>query len=669
MEAIGLKEFLNYRFLSQVRYAPDGKRAAFVVSNCNEEDNCYESRIWLYDGEIKPLTDVGKESSFIWLDENRLLFNAVRSAKEKKRAEKKDIFTSYYVLDVRGGEAMPAFTLPFAAMSVRRLEENLFLVYGMTDANNPDFYKMDEEERGKVLKSYQDDKDYEVFDEIPFWSNGRGVMNKRRLSMFIVETDPAGKDPVKIERITNPLFSAKGSAVRGDFIYYSGNEYETKSKLGSHDIYRYDRKTGENKLLAHDENVNVHDIVESDGRILVIANTMKAHGLNENASVYLLDEEAGTLSLLRHEEYNMYSDVGSDCRYGGGGESSQARGSRVYHLTTREGSSHLYALESSGDSTPIVTKEGSIDGFSVNENAGEALLIALYDGRLQELYAADIESGEVRRLSHFNDDVLKDKYVAEYNPVSVKSCGYDIGGWVLLPKDYSPEKSYPAIFDIHGGPKTVYGPVFYHEMQLWANMGYFVFFCNPKGSDGRDNDFMDIRGHYGETDYQNLMDFADAVLEKYPQIDKKRVCVTGGSYGGFMTNWIIGHTDRFCCAASQRSISNWLSYYGVSDIGFYFAVDQCDGDIFDTPEQLWKQSPLRYASDVKTPTLFIHSDEDYRCPLEQGIQMYTALAVRGVPARMCVFHGENHELSRSGKPLHRIRRLTEMTDWFEKYSG
>jgi dipeptidyl aminopeptidase/acylaminoacyl peptidase len=206
-------------------------------------------------------------------------------------------------------------------------------------------------------------------------------------------------------------------------------------------------------------------------------------------------------------------------------------------------------------------------------------------------------------------------------------------------------------------------------MQLWANMGYFVFFCNPKGSDGRDNEFMDIRGHYGETDYQNLMDFTDAVLEKYPQINRQKVCVTGGSYGGFMTNWIIGHTDRFCCAASQRSISNWLSFYGVSDIGWFFVPDQCNGDIYRNPMDLWDHSPLKYAANVKTPTLFIHSDEDYRCPLEQGLQMYTALMDRGVESRMCVFHGENHELSRSGKPKHRVRRLQEITDWFEDHVG
>ena len=135
-----------------------------------------------------------------------------------------------------------------------------------------------------------------------------------------------------------------------------------------------------------------------------------------------------------------------------------------------------------------------------------------------------------------------------------------------------------------------------------------------------------------------------------------------------MTNWIVGHTDRFCCAASQRSISNWLSYWGVSDIGSFFTLDQNAADPWESPEKLWERSPLKYADKAVTPTLFIHSDEDYRCPLEQGLQMYSALVQRGVPARLCLFHGENHELSRSGKPKHRLRRLKEITDWFETYT-
>jgi len=249
----------------------------------------------------------------------------------------------------------------------------------------------------------------------------------------------------------------------------------------------------------------------------------------------------------------------------------------------------------------------------------------------------------------------------------VDSKGVRVDGWVLLPQDFDPAKTYPAVFDIHGGPKTVYGPIFYHEMQYWANEGWIVFFCNPTGSDGRGNAFADIRGKYGTIDYENLMDFCDGVLDAYPQIDRSRVAVTGGSYGGFMSNWILGHTDRFACIGTQRSISNWISFSGTSDIGPYFGSDQMAADLTDV-NKLWFHSPLAYAQNAKTPTLFIHSDEDYRCPLSEGMQLFTALVQKGVPARMCVFHGENHELSRGGKPLHRARRLKELTDWFTTYT-
>ena len=228
------------------------------------------------------------------------------------------------------------------------------------------------------------------------------------------------------------------------------------------------------------------------------------------------------------------------------------------------------------------------------------------------------------------------------------------------------------MLDVHGGPRAVYGETFFHEMQVWVSRGFVVFFTNIKGSDGRGDAFADIRGDYGGTDFQNLMDFTDAVLKAYPNIDKKRLCETGGSYGGFMTNWIIGHTDRFCCAASQRSIANWISMSFISDIGPYFGPDQCGGKgLFgdENTKALWDHSPLKYAKQVKTPTLFIHSEEDYRCPLPEGMQMMQALAVNGVETRMVIFKGENHELSRSGKPQHRVRRLKEITEWFEKHTG
>ena len=286
-------------------------------------------------------------------------------------------------------------------------------------------------------------------------------------------------------------------------------------------------------------------------------------------------------------------------------------------------------------------------------------------GSLQEIY----RNGE--RQTSFNDRILEGKYVALPEKIDYENDGVDLDGWVLLPKDYDPSKTYPAILDIHGGPKTVYGEVFYHEMQVWANKGWFVMFCNPRGGDGRGDEFADIRGKYGTVDYSDIIKFVDVVLEKYPQIDPKRIGETGGSYGGFMSNWILGHTDRFAAIATQRSISNWVSMWGTSDIGQGFVDDQTGAKLMDgEAEKIWLNSPLPYIiENAKTPTLIIHSDQDYRCPIEQGYQLLSVLKMRNVPSRMVIFHGETHELSRSGKPKGRVKRLTEITDWMEKYIG
>ncbi len=662
MEQLQLNDFLNYLFLSQPKYSPDGKNAAFVVSNCLEEENCYESRLWLYNGSgLRQLTDLGKEGRYIWEDETHLLFPAVRSASDQKRQKAKEQFTHFYRLDITGGEALPAFCLPFQAGTLHKTGPHTYLTVGSIDANHPDYYKLSKEEREAIIKSYEDDQDYEVLDEIPFWSNGQGFGNKKRSALFLCDVETG-----ECKRLTDPYFDVGALAIMGNTAYFGGESYKSRPTEVS-GLWKLDCTTGDISLVTEKLPIRLYDLIATDSRLLATGNTGKQHGLNENAWVYEVNVATGELTVISQQDENMYSDVGSDCRYGGG-EPKQPVKENLYHLTTRWGNSHLYRLSPDGTDTALTDREGSIDSFAISPDEHTALLVAMHDMKLQELYTMDLDNGTITQVSAFNQKVLENKYVAQPRRLTLVSDGLEIEGWVLLPKDFDPEKKYPAVLDVHGGPKTVYGPVFYHEMQLWANRGYFVFFCNPKGSDGRGNEFADIRGHYGETDYQNIMDFTDLVLSTYPQIDAKRVAVTGGSYGGFMTNWIIGHTDRFACAASQRSISNWLSFYGVSDIGYRFATDQCDGNPFDTPEALWVHSPLRYAKNVVTPTLFIHSDEDYRCPIAEGLQMFTAITDRGVPARLCWFRGENHELSRSGKPKHRVRRLKEITDWIETYT-
>ena len=306
---------------------------------------------------------------------------------------------------------------------------------------------------------------------------------------------------------------------------------------------------------------------------------------------------------------------------------------------------------------------------SCRQNHSSLCIIGFYQQNRSEIYLVH-NPEKLQRLTYFNSQNLS---TVKPLPLTITS-RFDreaVNGYVLLPPDFRQEAraSYPLILDIHGGPKTVYGSTYYHEMQVWANLGFVVCCTNPHGSDGRGNKFADIRGAYGQQDYDDLMDFLDAVLKTYPQIDSKRLGVTGGSYGGFMTNWIITHTKRFQAACTQRSISNWLSFYGTSDIGYLFATDQNKVKNFSLEDQktLWEHSPLHYINNAVTPTLIIHSDADYRCPYEQGMQLHTALTALGVPNKLCVFHEENHELSRSGRIKAREQRLNLITHWFLQY--
>lgn len=660
MKKLELKDFLNYKYVSDVAYAPNGKAAAYIVTYSNEEENSYEGNIWVYEnGQTRQLTALGKERGFFWEDDTHILFAAIRSEKEKKREKEKEQFTAYYRIDIHGGEATPAFTFPFAIEHLEKIQGSKYLASATIDANYPDYYKMTDCEKKDVQKVYEEENDYEVLDETPFWFNGGGFKNKKRNALFIVDVQT-----LEAKRITEPLFDRERYAIIGDKVYYTGSCYQCKMPRHP-ELYEYDFEEDTTKCLYENGEYSIQALQSFDGELYMLASTQGVFGLNENPKFYKVDIETGEITLFLAYEEAVGSSVGSDCRMGGG--TAMDEGCRnLYFITTRRNSSHIYSLDKAGVAAPVLTEEGSIDCLAISKENEEILFVGMLQQKLQELYKVDA-AGTVTQLTHLNEDALKEKYVAVPEKINIVSQGTDIDGWILKPMDYKEDNTYPAILDIHGGPKTVYGEVFYHEMQVWANQGYFVFFCNPTGSDGRGNEFGDIRGKYGTIDYDNIMDFTDAVLERYPQIDKKRVGVTGGSYGGFMTNWIVGHTERFAAAATQRSISNWISFSGVSDIGPLFAADQTGGDIYENMEKMWEHSPLKYAQNVTTPLLFIHSNEDYRCPMEQGMQFYTALADQGNLVRMCYFKGENHELSRSGKPRHRVKRLTEIGNWMDKF--
>ena len=663
MKKLELEDFLQYRYLSGLSYAPGGQHAAWLVKEADWDKNGYNTHLWLRRGDQNTqLTAAGDETVYCWEDAEHILFQDCRSDRQKARRANGEQFSVYYRIDINGGEAVEAFELPIPTSEIAVLNDRYYVAIGRIDVNQPDYYCMSAVERKAIEDDRKANANYQVLDEIPFRFNGLGYINKVRNAIFLVD-----RTTLEMKRISAPKEEVNTYALMDGKVYYCAEPIDTKI-LYRQNIMAYDPESGESRCLYDGGAYQIEYIMAYQGKLVFAGSTQQYIGYNENPMFYQVNVETGAIELFSDNPDSLHPAVGSDCRLGRT-RLYKVCGDFIYYLATIRNAVWLMRMNGQGDRSALIRYEGTVDDFDLCEENDTILAVGMYDGALQDLYAFD-KDGENRTLvSDFNVEILKDKYIAECERISFQVQDYDLDGWVLKPADYDPEKSYPAILDIHGGPKIAFGETFYHEMQAWANRGYFVFFCNPVGSDGRGNDFIGVmRGNYGTIDYESLMVFTDTVLERYPQIDKARLAVTGGSYGGYMTNWIIGHTDRFACAASQRSISNWLSFYGSSDLGFNFNVDQVATTIYEGPEKMWNCSPLKYADKIKTPTLFIHSDEDYRCPLEQGLEIFTAMVDRGVPARLCLFKGENHELSRSGRPQGRLRRLREITNWIETYT-
>ena len=246
---------------------------------------------------------------------------------------------------------------------------------------------------------------------------------------------------------------------------------------------------------------------------------------------------------------------------------------------------------------------------------------------------------------------------------------HDLQGWILAPHRLSRARKGPALLYIHGGPATQYGHAFFHEFQVLAARGYTVFYGNPRGGTGYSEKHLNaIVGKWGTIDYDDLMAFADVALRRARHVDRRRVAVAGGSYGGYMTNWIIGHTNRFACAITSRSISNFMSFVGTSDFGWLWPKEFGTGGPWEAPERYLRMSPLYYLKNMRTPTLIEHQEEDHRCPIEQAEQLWTALKWKGVPVEFLRYPGEPHGMSRGGRPDRRIDRLERILAWLERWT-
>ncbi len=346
-------------------------------------------------------------------------------------------------------------------------------------------------------------------------------------------------------------------------------------------------------------------------------------------------------------------------------------GETLYFQVAHHGNTLLKSIASQGDKGNLQTVLGDKGVVGSYNFSREQSKLAYFHADMVnpgQVWVRDMASGRSRKLTHINENTLRVLDLGEVEEVWFKgNCDNDLHGWILKPPGFDGSKKYPSILEIHGGPLVQYGNFLMHEFYYLAAHGYVVYFCNPRGSQGYGEEHAKaIRDNWGTVDYDDLMAWAD-FIEKKPYIDKKRMGVTGGSYGGYMTNWIIGHTDRFKAAVTQRCVSNLISMWGSSDFNWVFQEVFGDESPWENVENYWRQSPLKYIGNAKTPTLVIHSEQDLRCATEQGEQVFVALKKLGVDTEMVRFPDEPHGLSRGGRTDRRIERLKHMLRWFDRY--
>lgn len=632
MSKTKLKDILGYDFLSGLEISPDGLKLAYKKTRGNYEDNKYETDLWIYDTKDDknyPITDKGDASLFTFSKDKNLIYKS-------KSNDKKDSFKVYDGY----GIGKKAFDIKLDVKNIKWLKDDLYLIYGSD--------KKDEKDKQKKEKN----KYFEKLDTLPFWFNGKGYLSKEKSAYYFYDAADDKLDKIVDSKFPNEIYHLAFNKDYSKAIFVRANYDSNQVAESRESLVLFDIKTKTQKVLV-DRIFSFYTAEFLEDKIIFVGTDMKKGGINEDSFVYVADFD-GNYEKITNDEFDMSfgNSLGTDARYGSG-KSFYKANDRLYFVVTQKETTKLYSINIKGDLKLEI--DDQVEDFAINND---------------DIYYLSMGKDSLAEIKQNGQDqvLVENKIKSEVGSIETfdfESNGDTLIGFVVIPPKFNKNKKYPTLLSIHGGPKTEFGDIFHHEHQMFASNDYIVIYTNPHGSSGNGVGFSDIRGKYGDIDYKDLMTFVDEAIKKYPQIDTENLGVYGGSYGGFMTNWIIGHDDRFKAACSQRSISNWTSFYGVSDIGYYFGTDQTNSNPWDSLDKMWDQSPLKYADKAKIPTLFIHADEDYRCPLEQGLQMYTKLKLNGVDTKMYVFHGENHELSRSGKPHARIKRLKEIKKWFD----
>ncbi len=512
-----------------------------------------------------------------------------------------------------------------------------------------------EEEKGKSRPA-------RVITALKYKWNGEGFIYDARPHVFCVASDGSGAP----RQLTDGDFADSDPAWSPDgrLVAFSSSRHAERDHDDVSDIWVVPADGGELQRVTDGAGPAAWPSFSPDGAALAYLGRRNVNEFGRNVRVFTVPVEGGVPTCLSEGLDRSCAPLASRPLW-------SADGRWVTFATEDHGALSLYRAGTSRDAPfeRVVGGERAVGGYSAALGAADRLAFAASDPVTPaEIFVAAADGTGERRVTDLNGPWRQEVFLSAPQRFRFRRAGFEVEGWVMKPFGAAEGVRGPALLNIHGGPHTQYGYQFFDEFQVYAGAGHAVVYVNPRGSQGYGEAFTRaVLRDWGGGDFADVMAGLDEAVRRSPFIDPERMGVLGGSYGGFLTSWIVGHDHRFKAACSERAVNDQWGMFGTSDIGHIFNVVELGTTPWDGLDHYVARSPISYAKDVTTPLLIIHSEDDLRCPIEQAEQLFVALKKLGKEVVFVRFPDENHELSRSGRPRHRLARYRFILDWFDKY--